>query len=82
MSVKSSNKDPLSILSIFERARDESAQMRDLGEPMSDVELHLRAELVAKIIETRGKLQMMRDKTEELQHALERFTIARKATQA
>jgi hypothetical protein len=41
--------------------------------------LQLRAELVAKIIETRVKLRMIRDKAEELQHALERFTATRSA---
>jgi hypothetical protein len=61
----------------LERARDDSAQLCSLGEPMSDAQLQLRAELVAKIIETRIKLRMIRDKAEELQLALERFTATR-----
>ncbi|HEU4664545.1 MAG TPA: hypothetical protein VFS55_10980 [Dokdonella sp.] len=64
-------------LDALERARDDSAQLCSLGEPMSDAQLQLRAELVAKIIETRTKLRMIRDKAEELQLALERFTATR-----
>jgi hypothetical protein len=61
----------------LERARDDSAQLCSLGEPMTDAQLQLRAELVAKILETRTKLRMIRDKAEELQLALERFTATR-----
>lgn len=61
------------------RACDESPQLRTLGEPMTDDELHQRAELIAKVIETRSKLRMLRWKAEELQLALQRFSNRREA---
>lgn len=62
------------------RECDRSAQMRTLGEPMTDEELHARAELVAKVIETRNKLYILNRKVEELQLALQRFAARRAAT--
>lgn len=59
------------------RACDDSPQLRALGEPMTDEALHQRAELVAKVIETRGKLHQLRSKAEELQLALQRFSDCR-----
>lgn len=59
------------------REVDRSAQMRALGEPMTDEELHARAELIAKVIETRNKLNALNHKVEELQLALQRFTARR-----
>lgn len=59
------------------RARDESPQLRWLGEPMTDEALHQRAELIAKVIETRNKLHHLRSKAEELQLALQRFSTCR-----
>jgi hypothetical protein len=69
--------DPHVPLDALERGCDDSAQLCSLGEPMTDAQLQLRAELVAKILETRTKLRMIRDKAEELQLALERFTATR-----
>jgi len=54
-------------------------QLRALGEPMSDEDLHHRAELVAKVIETRGKLRVLGSKVEQLQAALQRFSDWRDA---
>jgi ribosomal 50S subunit-associated protein YjgA (DUF615 family) len=59
------------------RECDRSAQMRTLGEPMTDEELHARAELIAKVIETRNKLNALNHKVEELQLALKRFAARR-----
>jgi hypothetical protein len=59
------------------RECDRSAQMRALGEPMTDEELHARAELIAKVIETRNKLNVLNHKVEELQLALQRFAARR-----
>jgi hypothetical protein len=62
------------------RECDRSPQMRTLGEPMTDEELHARAELIAKVIETRNKLHVLNRKVEELQLALQRFAAKRAAT--
>jgi hypothetical protein len=73
---------PVEALAGFEalvRECDRSAQMRTLGEPMTDDELHARAELVAKVIETRNKLHALNRKVEELQAALQRFAARRAA---
>ena len=62
--------DPHLPLDALERGCDDSAQLCSLGEPMTEAQLQLRAELIAKILETRTKLRMIRDKAEELQLAL------------
>lgn len=64
-------------LDALERGCDDSAQLCSLDEPMSEAQLQLRAELVAKILETRTKLRMIRDKAEDLQLALARFAATR-----
>ena len=74
---------PVEALMGFEalaRECDRSAQMRTLGEPMTDEELHARAELIAKVIETRTKLRILNHKVEELQQALQRFATRRAAS--
>jgi hypothetical protein len=74
---------PADALAGFEtlvRECDRSAQMRTLGEPMTDEELHARAELIAKVIETRNKLHILNRKVEELQLALQRFAARRAAS--
>jgi hypothetical protein len=74
---------PIEALVGFEalaRECDRSAQMRTLGEPMTEDELHARAELIAKVIETRNKLHVLNHKVEELQAALQRFAARRAAS--
>lgn len=76
---KTLSADALAGMDTLARACDESPQMRTLGEPMTDEALHQRAELIAKVIETRSKLRTLRWKVEELQQALRRFSSRRDA---
>jgi hypothetical protein len=82
MSVKSAANDVLSALNVMERARDVSTRLRPLSEPMTEEELQLRAELTAKVIDARNKLELIRNRTAELQKALERFKARREAMRA
>jgi len=55
------------------RSQDASANLKPLAMPMSDDELRQRAELVDKVIRTRDKLKLLRDRSEDLRAALNRF---------
>ena len=55
------------------RAREDSTLHLQLGEPMTQEELHQLALLIRKIIETRAKLERLRNRATQLRAALERF---------
>ena len=82
MTAKFEARDVMAALNALERARDASTTLPSLGQPMTDEQLQQRADLTAKVITTRAKLQLIRDRTEELKSALERFRARRESMRA
>ncbi|MEO7324380.1 MAG: hypothetical protein ABIW82_06095 [Dokdonella sp.] len=82
MSVKNAATDLMAAINVLERARDASAMLRPLTSPMSDRELVQRANMIAKIIRARSKLQQLRNRAEALEGALDRFKARREALRA
>jgi hypothetical protein len=58
------------------------ANLKPMAMPMTDRELHQRAEVIDKVIRARRKLQQLRDRAETLQGALDRFKARREAMRA
>lgn len=77
MNVKSAAKDVLSAVNVLRHARDASLELRPLSYPMTDEELQARALLTARVIETRAKLEHLRNRAVDLQQSLERFKARR-----
>jgi hypothetical protein len=82
MSVKNAATNVMAAVTVLERARDASTRLRPLTDPMSDKELVQRAEMIAKVIRARTKLQQLRNRAESLQGALDRFKARREAMRA
>jgi hypothetical protein len=55
------------------RTREDAALRLQLGEAMTPEELHQLALLIRKVIETRTKLERLRNRSTQLREALERF---------
>jgi hypothetical protein len=55
------------------RTREDAALRLQLGEAMTPEELHQLALLIRKVIETRTKLERLRNRSIQLREALERF---------
>ena len=82
MSVKNAANDVLAAVTVLERARDASERLRPLTAPMTKLELAQRAEMIAKVIRARSKLQQLRNRAEALEGALDRFKARREAMRA
>jgi BMFP domain-containing protein YqiC len=82
MSVKNAATDIMAAINVLERARDAAAMLRPLTSPMSDLELAQRADMIAKVIRARSKLQQLHNRAEALEGALDRFKARREAMRA
>jgi hypothetical protein len=82
MSVKNAATNVMAAVSVMERARDACANLRPLSSPMTLRELEQRAEMIAKVIRARAKLQQLRNRAEVLESALIRFKARREAMRA
>jgi hypothetical protein len=63
-------------------ARAARPHLHDPGFPMTDREVHRRAEMIEKVIRARRKLQSLRERTQALESALGRFKARREAMRA
>lgn len=77
MSVNISLRKAALAIDALRRSQDASTNLKPLAMPMSEDELRQRAELVEKVIRTRDKLKLLRDRSEELRAALNRFKVRR-----
>lgn len=82
MSVKNAATDLMAAINVLERARDASTLLRPMTAPMSERELVQRANMIAKVIRARSKLQQLRNRAEALEDALGRFKARREALRA
>lgn len=82
MPAKKSAKEPLIAAAIEQRARKACNDLKPLTDPMSREELRERAELIDRVMRARQKLQLLRNRTEALKAALQRFKMQRDAMQA
>jgi len=73
MSVNTNLRKAALAIDALRRSQDASVNLKPLAMPMSEEELRQRAELVEKVIRTRDKLELLRDRSEELRAALNRF---------
>jgi len=73
MSVNTNLRKAALAIDALRRSQDASVNLKPLAMPMSEEELRQRAELVEKVIRTRDKLKLLRDRSEELRAALNRF---------
>lgn len=73
MSVNTNLRKAALAIDALRRSQDASANLKPLAMPMSDDELRQRAELIEKVIRTRDKLKLLRDRSEDLRAALNRF---------
>jgi hypothetical protein len=77
MSVNINQRQAALAIDALRRSQDASANLKPLAMPMSEDELRQRAELVERVISTRDKLKLLRDRSEELRAALNRFKVRR-----
>lgn len=63
-------------------AKDVCANLKPMAMEMTQRELEQRAEVIEKVIRARRKLQLLRDRAETLQSALDRFKARREAMRA
>lgn len=84
MSVNTNLRNALLAIDSLRRSHDASLELKPLAMPMDEDEdeLRQRAELVEKVILTRDKLKLLRDRSEHLREALERFKRRRAAQRA
>ena len=73
MSVNTNLRKAALAIDALRRSQDASENLKPLAMPMSEEGLRQRAELVEKVIRTRDKLKLLRDRSEELRAALNRF---------
>ena len=73
MSVNTNLRKAALAIDALRRSQDASVNLKPVAMPMSEEELRQRAELVEKVIRTRDKLKLLRDRSEELRAALNRF---------
>ncbi|MET0226830.1 MAG: hypothetical protein ABW187_10340 [Dokdonella sp.] len=82
MIVNNAAADVMAAVNGLERARDASGHLHSLGTPMIATELQQRADMIAKVIRARSKLQQPRDRAAALDGALLRFKQRREALRA
>jgi hypothetical protein len=73
MGVNTNLRNAVLAIDALRKSQDASANLKPLASPMTEEELRQRAELVEKVIQTRSKLKLLRDRSEELRAALNRF---------
>ena len=66
-------------VNVLEGARDACVNLKPMAMYMTDQELRQRAEVVAHVIQARTKLQLLRDRAEQLKGDLDRFKRRRQA---
>jgi hypothetical protein len=66
-------------VNVLEGARDACVNLKPMSMHMTDQELQQRAQVVAHVIRARSKLQLLRDRAEQLKGDLERFKRRRQA---
>jgi hypothetical protein len=64
---------------VLEAARDTRVNLKPMAMYMTSEELQQRAEVVAHVIRARSKLQLIRDRADQLRGDLERFKVRRQA---
>ncbi|MEO7326586.1 MAG: hypothetical protein ABIW82_17330 [Dokdonella sp.] len=69
----------ISAISILEHAKDVCVNLKPMGCPMTELELQQRADVVAHVIRARSKLQLIKDRAEQLRGDLDRFKARRQA---
>jgi uncharacterized protein involved in tolerance to divalent cations len=69
-------------VNVLEGARDACVNLKPMAMYMTDTELQQRAEVVAHVIQARAKLQLIRDRANQLQGDLDRFKARREAMRA
>ena len=69
-------------VTVLEGARDACVNLKPMAMYMTDQELQERAQVIAHVIRARVKLQLLRDRAEQLQGELERFKKRREAMRA
>ncbi len=82
MIAKNAAADVMAAVNVLERARDASVHLHPLSTPMTSAELQQRADMIAKVIRARSKLQQLRNRAEALEGALARFKQRREAMRA
>jgi hypothetical protein len=82
MSVRNATDDVMVAVNVMNRARESCRHLHPLSAPMTPRELHQRAEMIAKVIRARSKLQHLRNRAEALECALDRFKACREAMRA
>jgi hypothetical protein len=79
MPVQNAAATVMAAVSVLQEARTACANLHPLSFPMTDRELHQRADMIDKVIRARRKLQLLRDRAEALEGALDRFKARRAA---
>lgn len=82
MPTKKTASEPLISVAIEQRARDACSDLKPLTDPMTPEELQERAAMIGRVIRARHKLQLLRNRTETLKAALQRFKTQRDAMRA
>lgn len=72
----------MAAVNILNYARDACRHLHPLSAPMTGAELQQRAEMIAKVIRARSKLQQLRNRAVALEDALSRFKQRREAARA
>ncbi|MEO7325362.1 MAG: hypothetical protein ABIW82_11090 [Dokdonella sp.] len=69
----------ISAISILEHAKDVCVNLKPMGCPMTELELQQRADVIAHVIRARSKLQLIKDRADQLKGDLDRFKARRQA---
>jgi hypothetical protein len=73
MTIKNAAADFMAAISLMNRAQDACRNLRPLSCALTPGELQGRAEIVARVIRARAKLQLLRDRSRALENAVMRF---------
>ena len=79
MTVKNAAADVLAAVSVMTHAQNACARLDPLSAPMTLNQIQQRAEMIAKVIRARSKLQQLRNRAAALEDALTRFKARREA---
>ncbi len=82
MAAKFESRNWTAALNQFKAAEEAAGTSAPPQAPLSNADWHKREQFKVKIIEARVKLKLMRDRTDALKDALERYRSQREATRA
>ena len=81
MKVRTATLDAAAAVGLLRHAHAASGQLAPLDTPMTEFELRQRAEIIDRVMRARIKLERLRNRAVDLEHALERYKARCRAAQ-